>query len=416
MKKGLLACVVVLILILCAGTALADLDGWMLENSSYLVYYKNNAKVTGEQTIDGNTYTFTEDGYLKGNGKVQKAWDGLYYPGKDNVLQDGWQTVDGSKYYFCYRKAVIGFGWIDGTGYYFGEDGKMRTGWVTDNDLKYYFGKDGKQLTGWQTIGNDKYYLNTQAYTGSASIYNEETQQYDSYYFDKDGKMQTGWVTIEGYKYYYGKDGKGLTGWQTIGNDKYYFDTYAYTGSFSIYNEETQQYDYYYFDEDGKMQTGWVTVEEKKYYYGSDGKRLDGWQKIGKDTYYLSHNGAHIGLKRIWPDSESYESDLYYFDDDGKMKTGLIEVEEDLYYFGEDGKAVSGWISPETGVYYYFRDYSCTACKGLGYIENKTYFFDESGVMQTGWCYVGDYNTWKLFGADGAMVESFSEMASVEIP
>ena len=480
MKKVLLAWAAVLILILSAGTALADFDGWMLENGSYLVYYKNNAKVTGEQTIDGIAYNFTEDGYLKGNGKVQKAWDGLYYPGKDNVLQDGWQTVDGSKYYFYYHKAVIGFGWIGESVYYFDEDGKMRTGWVTDNDLKYYFGKDGKQLTGWQTIGkdkyylkdaaytgsrsvydektqqydfyyfdedgkmqtgwvtfdgsrfyygkdgkqltgwqtigNDKYYLNNYAYTGSVGIYNEETQQNDYYYFDEDGKMQTGWVTIEGYKYYYGKDGKQLIGWQTIGKDKYYLGKYAYTGSKSIYNEETEKYDNYYFDEDGKMQTGFVTVEEKIYYYDADGKRLDGWQKIGKDTYYLGYDGVYTGLKRVWHDYVTQESDLYYFGDDGKMQTGLISVGEDLYCFGEDGKAVSGWISPESGVYYYFSEYACTARKGLGYIDNKIYFFDDSGVMQTGWCYVGDYNTWKLFGADGTMVESFSEMASVEIP
>ena len=55
--------------------------------------------------------------------------------------------------------------------------------------LYYYYGRDGKALTSrWASINGSWYY------------------------FNEDGIMQTGSITVDGYNYYLGEDGSRKTG------------------------------------------------------------------------------------------------------------------------------------------------------------------------------------------------------------
>ena len=76
--------------------------------------------------------------------------------------------------------------------------------------LYYYYGRDGKALTSrWASINGSWYY------------------------FNEDGIMQTGSITVDGYNYYLGEDGSRKTGWILLADETddpeyveswYYFD------------------------------------------------------------------------------------------------------------------------------------------------------------------------------------------------
>ena len=75
-------------------------------------------------------------------------------------MRTGWQTIDGSKYYFDSEGVMkTGFQTIDGSRYYFNSDGTMKTGWLDYYGRKYYFDKNGKTLVGWNTISGSKYFF-----------------------------------------------------------------------------------------------------------------------------------------------------------------------------------------------------------------------------------------------------------------
>ncbi len=66
-----------------------------------------------------------------------------------------------------FRKGLYGKGWKlvnrDGRSswYYFGEDGRMCTGWLQLQGKWYYLQPDGRMATGWIHLGTDWYYLDT---------------------------------------------------------------------------------------------------------------------------------------------------------------------------------------------------------------------------------------------------------------
>ena len=160
-------------------------------------------------------------------------------------MQTGFITIDGSRYYFN-NEGVMQFKWqkIDDKSYYFGRDGKMFTGIMTIDSEKYYFDKTGVMQTGIQTIDGN------------------------IYYFDADGRMSYEWQECDGKKYYFGKNGQAVMGWQTIEGIKYYFD------------------------ERGVMSVGWKTIGNEKYYFGAEGEVKTGWQIIEGQRYYFSDNGC----------------------------------------------------------------------------------------------------------------------------
>lgn len=95
-------------------------------------------------------------------------------------------------------------GWYkfnDGTWGYYIEYGKL----VKDSQLDfadgmYVIGEDGRMITGWTS-----------------------DDQYD-YFFNSDGRAQKGWLQSDGYWYYFDNDYHMQTGWQYINQKWYYFD------------------------------------------------------------------------------------------------------------------------------------------------------------------------------------------------
>lgn len=140
--------------------------------------------------------------------------------------------------------------------------------------------------------------------------------------------------------------------------------------------------DEYYVDEEGKRVTGqWIILDNEDnfdsdapdqywYYYGKDGKSVvSKWQIIDDKSYY--------------------------FNEDGQMQTGQIEVEGEYYYLGEEGDGVkkTGWIQLENQdmdldadyIWHYYDSKGRMIMNEVDYKIADNYYTFIDGIMKAGW-------------------------------
>ena len=218
---------------------------------------------------------------------AQKGWQGSCYMDNMGRPLGGWQTIRGEKFYFdpATGQKVIGWKEIDGKRFGFDQNGKIRTGWLTDETGTYLLRSDGSVCTGW--IDTDR---------GPRC-------------FDPQGVM--------------------LVGLQRSGNDLYHFDPQggALTGWFE---HEGKQY---CFDEKGKALTGWQELPEGMCYFGADGAAAEGWTEIEGERYFFEAGVPHTG----WLDDGQ---DRYFFLADGTMAVGEVIIDDVSRFFTSKGKYV----------------------------------------------------------------------------
>ena len=161
-----------------------------------------------------------------------------------------------------------------------------------------------------------------------------------------------------------------------------------------------------------------ITVSYEGYSWNIDTYKK-GWYGIPQSTYYYYRNYEKVtGMQ-----------DLYFHRDDGRdfMNT---------YYFNSDGTMFTGWMQNSDGTYYYFweGDYSITI-PGVGNEEELSksgfprgsmvkshwakirsvgtnnfywYYFNENGIMLTGWQQIGGY--WYYFNSFGSMTIGWQQI------
>lgn len=208
-------------------------------------------------------------------------------------------------------------------------------GWTSDGGVWRYTDSSGSYVTNtWKTSGESSFYL------GSDGTMAADTWIDDTYYVGADGAMvKNAWIQMteessgkEPGWYYLGSSGKAEEdGWKTIGDYKYCFD------------------------DDGKMRTGWYFDDDNIYYLGdeNDGSMKTGWRCLGYDE-----------------DEEPEEGDI-------SQSYSSADESAKWFYFQSSGKAKKA----ESGSYA-----SLT-------IDNKKYYFDENGLMATGWVAVNEAKT-----------------------
>ncbi len=305
----------------------------------------------------------------------------LYYTGKYEYLLSGWQKVNGSWYYF---DAVTKEG----------EEAQVipsRDGnWVELGDRSQYYFKNGTTLArDWQTI----------------SVNGDSGR----YYFDKNGVLQTGWLGISGKRYYTDE----LTGKAAKEEFLYFAD-----GVCQSEKPESGEFDTYYFDKNGLMKTGWLTLTEsdgakRSYYFNISGEMRKGLCWVGNTCYVLDPKEGF----RIENGSVVIDGKIYYANSKGILKTGWEKVNGKSYYYGTDGQRAAGWKEIEGKVYYFDPDQD--DAMQIGYrkelpirgslqsgeeVKKAAYYFNGSGVMQTGWFLIDvpeEGRIWKYFGTDG---------------
>lgn len=204
----------------------------------------------------------------------------------------------------------------------------------------------------------------------------------------------SGWTSESGTWKYADSSGNYVTNqWKTSNGDSYYL------GSSGELVTEVWIDGTYYADENGAMvKNAWVQVTEENtgkepgwYYFGGSGKvTQDGWASIGDARYSFDDEGK---MRTGW----YFDGDhVYYLGEDGAMKTGWLCLAYDEDDPPEEGDISQAYTSAQDGAkWFYFLssgkakraedgDYATAA------IDDRKYYFDENGVMLTGWQELND--------------------------
>ncbi|MBQ3105749.1 MAG: hypothetical protein IJC59_07830, partial [Lachnospiraceae bacterium] len=442
---------------------------------------------TGTQKIGNAWYHFMEDenrqGVL-GTGFFTDTVNGVqknYYAAANGVLQRGWQKIDGLWRFFSHETGEEETGkiatdyWAEVTEadgdvkrYYFISGTRVATGWQSIEGSRYYFDANGVLQTGFFRVGNHVYYGRTeedqdsgrgqigQVVTGELTLSVNETET-ATYYFASNYTLQTGfvkidgkwryfdtaefelpssgedvpdrgrehavsapviegnwyWYTVGGEKYCLLRDTTLLKNWQTIHGQRYYLD--PVTGAATVDTTMKIGAYTYCFDGNGVMQKDTVV---DGYGYNAAGQRVRGWQKIANEWHCFDsadaaepdswkeitsvRNGVTGGTWVTLTDSgETYffrsntsmvkgwqtiDGKKYYFDGKtGILQTGneegLFLIGKNTYYLGADGALRTGWIrETEGGIYY--ANASGVLLAGWQKISNLWYYFDRTTYRQ----------------------------------
>jgi glucan-binding YG repeat protein len=214
----------------------------------------------------------------------------------------------------------------------------------------------------------------------------------DNWTYYKNGELQHHWQKIDGNWYYFNTYGIMVQrGVAWIENRLYYFDEngvcdttpgWKYVPSyFYIYENEKQYishpgtgYAWFYLNQNGFIQTGWNYI---------DGT----WHMCDKVSGRMLCNEWYMGEGGYW----------YYFDEYTDMATGWMTVRDELktdrtYYFNESGVLQWGWLNLG-GNWYYLNPVNAARVENSwalipGRDGDYWYLFDDDGVMQTGWQFV----------------------------
>lgn len=187
---------------------------------------------------------------------------------------------------------------------------------------------------------------------------------------------QSGWVTEDGDMRYMDSDGYYLTdSWKKKDGDWYYLNEEGYVTRSSIVDE-------YYVDENGKrISEQWIGVPNE-----------DEWDDEAPDTYwyYFGKNGKSVVSK-----FQSIEGKTFYFNEEGHMQTGKLELDGHTYYLGEEGDGVmkTGWVQlehefddlDEDTVWHYFDGNGRMVMNQVDRKISNNYYSFENGILQTGW-------------------------------
>lgn len=343
-------------------------DGHLLKSefvknrTSYSYFKEDGTRASYEfLQIDGRTYFFTLDGETL--AARQNLFNGTYFFSAEGYIQSGWHD-----------------------GRYFGEDGKMVTGFYKIDDRTYYFDDDGKRLpAGRQQIDGKTYFIADEGYY--------LTGWQDGSYFDAFGEMATGFYTIQGYTYYFTPDGYTLSGEQYIGDYLYCLsdDGYVLTG---WQNGK-------YFTSDGPVANGIIYMDGKEcvfdngvqiynQWYGNYYVKADGTvarSEFASGGYFWS-DGTFSDLSsdgsygRVFIPDGGYTAQLYY-------AGGATAYDAQSYVDWWDSAAYLGWFPVGVIADHSNQGFNCIkyATPGVTHL----YFLDDGQITRDYVCGFIDY-------------------------
>ncbi|AXX74867.1 N-acetylmuramoyl-L-alanine amidase [Limosilactobacillus reuteri] len=275
----------------------------------------SNVSVSTEKTQDTQNQN-TANNQLEGIEQVPtqeqlsdnttEAGNKLAVSPQATTIQSGWQTEDGSSYYYRDGQKLTGQQNINGKDYYFNDQGQQQKDYFLNQDNHtYYFQADGTRL-------NDGFYNNWG----------------HTYYFQADGsRLDNGFYNNWGHTYYFQADGSRL--------DDGFYNNWGHT---------------YYFQADGsRLDDGFYNDWGHTYYFQADGSRLDnGFYNNWGHTYYFQADGSRLddGFYNNW-------GHTYYFQADGsRLDNGFYNNWGNVYYFGSDGALTTNKDIMVNGVNY----------------------------------------------------------------
>ena len=411
-----------------------------IDGKTYYFDEDNGMVIGIREINDGNKnerYLFDNNGVLVKSAGWKEVDGRWYYLNNDGSLECGWKTIDGKTYYFDSNSGMATMVKEINNGsenkiYLFDKDGVLvkGAGWKEANERWYYLNSDNSLLYGWQTINGKKYYLDK--YNGMAKGLScvNINDNYEVYLFNEDGSLVTGsgWKQIDGKWYYFNNNNSLVNGWKTINGKTYYFSSNMSIGPTLIQGNRLEKVDLYYFGEDGELinRKGWTKLNDNWFYFNDDSSLKTKWQTIGGKTYYFNETtGAMATGKKTIYDYFNHEEKIYcftsdgvllkgkgwfskydeynnykkvwcYIDENGVLKTGCQTINGKDYYFYCDGKMATGIVNVEgvTGnpkFYYFDNNGELFKKEGWKKINEKWYYLNEDGSLA---------NEWKKSGSD----------------
>ena len=399
--------------LLLSGRCRARADGslyvsqWYQDLAGSWYYYDQNAmRVIDEAEINGTHYLFDTTNALKTNGVVQQS--GKYYLADENgiwVQTPGWVQKNN-----CW--------------YYVQQDGTLYQGILKDGGYTYYMSP--RMVTDLElTKVDDTVYTidrNGHASVAADGFYNCGLS--NGLYYVSDGKsVEKGWKQINGSWYYVGDTGiKGMY-WaaadstNSIDGKYYRFNSDGTLASAGWHLESSGRWYYvdasgalakgdtwlngtlYHFNDYGELKTGAIVEDGKCNLYSDDGTLLEsgaaqGWNYIGGAYYYLKGDSLLKGSHKL------EDGKWYTFDSEGRM---LVNGQSNGRWYGESGAAQTGWFTV-AGDWYYASELNGRLYNGLHTINGVQYYFDNTGVMQTGEVVSG--NQVLTINSSGAVISS----------
>ena len=287
--------------------------GWLeISGATYYFDESSGAMATGWRWIDGAWYS------LKPTGVLERGWllegDTWYWLDRETgAMANGPCEIDGTPYGFNSNGAMAsGWFFFDGAWYYASDSGVLQSGWLSDGGCRYYLDEETYAMqTGWVELDGVEYYFDDASgtmasnrwvvaddgqafYAGSSgAILCKGVQSADGIIVTgEDGLPFAGWIELDGKRFLFSDEGLMLTGWQELDGTWYYLNDQGIMQTGWLYWDGH----WYLLDDSGAMQTGWNYVDGNWYYFNSWGyMACGGWQYVGSVDYKFSSSGAMVG-------------------------------------------------------------------------------------------------------------------------
>jgi len=292
--------------------------GWVAEGDQWYYYDNSGDYVTDKwKSYNGNYFYLGEDGYMLTNELIEDGNNYYYVDGNGAMVKNAWIPVPADDD----EEQDVEYRW-----YFFGSNGKAYKDNFkkTINGKKYGFDEYGKMLFGF--VNEEKEVLND---TDDPILY--ATRYYGS---NDDGALHTGWLLYQ--------DAIDAAGY----DDEYYWFWFNSSGK-------------KFFDE-GKGNT--KKINGKTYAFDANGAMLYEWAEasIGDDTttgFFSAQDDGHLAKSQwIWMDNDDLTTDddehWWYADKHGYLVTDQTKkINSKWYAFDENGRMRWGlvWLS-ETSV------------------------------------------------------------------
>ncbi|AOR23322.1 cell wall-binding protein [Clostridium taeniosporum] len=164
------------------------------------------------------------------------------------------------------------------------------------------------------------------------------------------------------------------------------------------FEEKIIKGEYQYVDVESdelRLKEGWHFLKGKWTYLDRYGDRVKETTKIDGKTYNFNEDGT---VKIGW---QKEEDKWFYYDTSGQLiKNTWKVINNKKYYFNEKGEVQTGFLDLDSKRYYL--NPNGDMATGLVKIDKKSYYFDSNGVMLKGWLNEGDKRYY--FDENGVMV------------
>ena len=228
------------------------------------------------------------------------------------------------------------------------------------------------------------------------------------YVYDSNGELiRSATPVIGGNKYYVDANGIAQSGWLRLADWQMYFDPETYAAKTGVAKIGDKAY---LFDKNGVeiLRSRTEVIDGKKYWFQPDGSLMSGWCRLGDWTMYYDPE-TYVGARGL----TVIDGVPYVFDENGVLmrnQTPLIDGKK--YFVNGSGIAQSGWLRLADWQMY-FDPETYEAAVGITKVDGNAYLFDENGVeilksrtevingkiywfqpdgsLMSGWCRLGDW-------------------------